>query len=161
MTGERGSDAIFSARGDGESLRNPVGGPIEVRAGAARTGAALTAFESIAAPGEGPPLHLHRAEDEIVYFLDGRFRMRIGDELHDAPPGSFAFIPRGLEHTWQNVGNRPARLLAIFVPASPGMERFFTRFADLDDTGPDAFATLAEDAGMKVLGPPLAVSDPL
>jgi quercetin dioxygenase-like cupin family protein len=159
MTGD--PDAILSTRGDGESLRNPVGGPLEIKAGAARTGAALTAFESVAAPGEGPPLHLHAAEDEIIYFLDGHFRMRIGGELRDAPAGSFAFIPKGLEHTWQNIGDRPARLLAVFVPASPGMEGFFARFAELDDPGPDAFTTLAEDAGMKVLGPPLAVSDPL
>ena len=154
-------DPILSARNEGASLRNPVGGPIEIKATGEQTGATLTAFESVAAPGEGPPLHLHTAEDEILYFLDGRFRMRIGDELRDAPAGSFAFMPRDVVHTWQNIGQHPARLLAIFVPASPGMERFFAAFAGLENPGPDSFAALAEDAGMKVLGPPLAVSDPL
>jgi quercetin dioxygenase-like cupin family protein len=152
---------ILSARGEGETMRNPVGGSIEVKAEAAQTAGAASAIETIAAPGEGPPLHLHADADEIIHFLDGHFRIRIGDERRDAPPGFFAFVPKGIGHTWQNVGDRPARLLGIFVPASAGMERFFAGFGALEDPGPDSFAALAKDSGMEVLGPPLAVSDPL
>jgi hypothetical protein len=41
------------------------------------------------------------------------------------------------------------------------MERFFERSAELpeDTRMADAFKTLARDAGMEVLGPPLAQSD--
>ena len=43
------------------------------------------------------------------------------------------------------------------------MEAFFDRFAELPPgpVGPEVFAALGRDAGMEVLGPPLAVSDPL
>jgi hypothetical protein len=51
----------------------------------------------------------------------------------------------------------------MFMPAAPGMERFFERFSAVagDGSAADAFATLADAAGMKVVGPPLAQSDPV
>jgi hypothetical protein len=55
-------------------------------------------------------------------------------------------------------------MLFVFTPASPGMERFFERFAEVAGEGSavrEAFAALADDAGMTVLGPPLAQSHPL
>jgi mannose-6-phosphate isomerase-like protein (cupin superfamily) len=154
---------IFSARGEGRFVRNPLGEGIEFKARAEQTAGALTSFEFAPMAGEGPPLHLHENEDEVIYFVDGRFRVKIDGELRDAPAGSFVFIPKGVPHTWQNVDAVPGRLLVMFMPAAGGMERFFERFADVadDDSWADAFAALAGDAGMKVLGPPLAVSDPV
>lgn len=156
--------AFLSAPGDGQSIPNPLGGGIEVWASAGSTGGELTAFESSVGAGEGPPLHVHVEDNEVLYFLDGAFRMKIADTVRAAPSGSFAFIPKGVPHTWQNVGNGPARLLVMFIPAAPGMERFFERFGDVageDASVADAFANLADDAGMKVVGPPLAQSDPM
>jgi hypothetical protein len=52
--------------------------------------------------------------------------------------------------------------LALFAPAAAGMERFFERSAELaDDTrAAAAFKKFASEAGMEVLGPPLAQSSP-
>jgi quercetin dioxygenase-like cupin family protein len=147
--------AIFRAPGDGHTVTNPVGGPLTFKARGEQTGGAMTVFESIAPPGEGPPLHLHAAEDEVVYVLEGRLRVRLGEVVHDAPAGSFVFIPKGTPHTWQNAGDVAARLLFVFTPAATGMEQFFERAAGLAD----AFKTFAGDAGMEVLGPPLARPD--
>jgi len=36
---------------------------------------------------------------------------------------SFVFAPRGIPHTFKNVGTTPARVLVIISPA--GLERFF------------------------------------
>jgi quercetin dioxygenase-like cupin family protein len=154
---------IFSAQGEGDSVRNPVGEFIEFKARAQQTAGTLTAFESAPAPSEGPPLHLHADVDEVIYFLDGTFRLRIEDAVQDAPSGSFGFIPKGLPHTWQNVGDTPGRLLVLFLPASAAMEQFFERFADVDrdPSTAERFAALAEVGGMQVVGPPLAESDPL
>jgi len=41
------------------------------------------------------------------------------------------------------------------------MERFFDAFAEMAGGGPAAFADAGRPAGMQVVGPPLAVSDPL
>ena|SRR5688572_15383096 len=149
---------IVSGPGEGHSVANPLGGGIEFKARAEETAGALTAFESAVAPGEGPPLHVHANEDEVIYFVDGRFRMMIDGADRDVSSGSFAFIPKGVPHTWQNVGDAPGRLLVMFMPAAPRMERFFERFSAVagDSSVADAFATLGDAAGMKVVGPPLA-----
>jgi len=65
-------------------------------------------------------------------------------------------------HTVDNAGDDDARILFMFTPGSPGMERFFERSAQLPENTrmADAFSTLAMDAGMMVVGPPLAQSRP-
>jgi quercetin dioxygenase-like cupin family protein len=148
--------------GEGKSLRNPVGGAIEVKALGEQTGGALSAYATEAASGEGPPLHAHDDTHEVLYFVDGTFRVRLEDEVYDAPEGTFVFVPKDVPHTWQNSGDTVGRLLALFTPASVGMEGFFERFAASTTASPAyAFAQLAPDAGMRVLGPPLAVSHPM
>jgi quercetin dioxygenase-like cupin family protein len=123
------------------------------------TGGELTVFENVIAPGDGPPAHLHEAQDESWYVLEGTLRFRLDAALEEAPAGSFVFVPRGTVHCFQNVGEGPARILVIFNPA--GMEPFFERFAELHEVDPEAFARLGAEVGMKVVGPPLAVSHPL
>lgn len=146
---------------EGETIQGPAGGPLTFKARGAQTGGTLTAFENVIAPGDGPPLHTHAAEDESWRILDGRLRFKLGDEIREAPQGSFVFVPRGVPHCFQNVGDTPATILVLFTPS--GMETFFDRFAELPDgpVDPDVFARLGRDAGMDVVGPPLAVSDPL
>jgi quercetin dioxygenase-like cupin family protein len=151
---------IIMAPGDGQTVANPAGGGLTYKARSAQTGGALTAWESTAAPGEGPPLHLHANEDEFMYVLEGRLRFIVDETEHIGPAGSFVFIPRGIPHTWQNMGDGHARILFVFTPGSPGMERFVERSAAIpqDTRMADAFETLSSEAGMNVLGPPLARS---
>jgi quercetin dioxygenase-like cupin family protein len=155
-------DALIRGRDEGDTVANPAGGDLTYKVRSEETAGALTAWESTAAPGEGPPVHVHRDEDEFMYVLDGLLRFRLGETDRMAPAGSFVFIPRGLPHTWQNAGDGEARILFGFAPASPGMERFFERAGELPDETrlAEAFGEFAQDAGMDVLGPPLAQSDP-
>jgi quercetin dioxygenase-like cupin family protein len=148
---------IVSQPGDGATVVSPAGGPVTFKARAEQTCGTLTAMESVAARGEGPPLHVHLCEDELVYVVEGRLLFRLENALHEVPAGSFVFIPRGLAHTWQGAGDGPTRFLFAFTPAAPGMERFFERAAELPDAirGPEAFRRFATDAGMEVRGAPL------
>jgi quercetin dioxygenase-like cupin family protein len=139
-------------------MRNPVGGSLTFKTRSAETGGALTALESVAAPGEGPPLHAHAGNDETMYVVDGSFRFIVDGEFRDGPAGTCVFIPRRVPHTWQNVGDEPGRLFVAFTPGAPGMETFFERFAAHAAPGPEAFRELAGDAGMTVVGPPLSAS---
>jgi quercetin dioxygenase-like cupin family protein len=152
--------AFVSTREDGTTLRNPAGGELRFTARGEQSGGSLTSFESSAAPGEGPPLHRHVNEDEVLYVFEGRLRFILDAAVEEAPAGAFVFIPRGVEHTWQNVGDVPARFLALFTPAAIGMEQFFERAAELpDDVGvAEVFKRFGADAGMEVLGPPMAAS---
>lgn len=142
-------------------MLNPLGGPLVVKLRGEESGGSMTAFESAPAPGEGPPLHTHANEDEAIYFLEGHFRVKLEGAVHDAPAGSFMFIQKGTPHSWQNIGDTPGRLFVIFTPAAPGMERFFAEFSEVDpNAAAEGFATLGPEAGMKLVGPPMAQSDP-
>lgn len=147
--------------GEGRKLRSPVGGNVTQLAFGDQSGGALTALETSAPPGEGPPLHVHVNEDEVIYVLEGELQVSLDGTVHEAAVGSFVFIPRGVAHTWQAVGDQSARFVFMFTPAAPGMEEFFARAAELtDDAGvAEAFKSFAADAGMNVVGPPLARSD--
>ena len=148
---------------EGTSVENPTGGVTTFKAVSDQSGGGLTVIEGVSAPGEGPPLHLHREQDEFIYTLDGTFRVRLGDDLIEALPGSFVFIPRNTPHTWQNAGDGRARFLATLVPASAEFEEFFMRYAELppEERVNEAFSRLAADTrAMEVVGPPLAQSNP-
>ena len=153
-------DPVTVGPGEGATIQGPAGGPLTFKVRGEQTDDALTAFENVVAPGDGPPLHTHANEDEWWYVLEGRLRFRLGDERRDAPEGAFVFVPRGVPHCFQNVGETPARILVSFTPS--GMEAFFDRFAELPDgpVDPGVFARLGAEVGMAVVGPPLAVSDP-
>jgi quercetin dioxygenase-like cupin family protein len=157
---EDGRPGFVTAAGDGQTLTNPAGAALIFMARAEQTGGAMTAFETGAAPGKGPPLHTHVREDEVLYVLQGRLRVRLEEEIHEAPAGSFVFIPRGVPHAWQNIGDNQVRFLVVFTPSAPGMEQFFERSAELGDANQvaEAFKRFAGEAGMEVLGPPLAES---
>jgi quercetin dioxygenase-like cupin family protein len=141
-------------------LRNPVGGSLSFRLRAAESGGTQTLLETVAAAAEGPPLHVHGVEAELLYVLDGAFRFRLADAVWTASAGSLMFAPAGTAHTWQNAGAAPGRLLVQFTPGSPRMEAFFEGFAARlgESPGPALFAELAVAAGMTLAGPPLAVS---
>ena len=154
---DTGTQPVAIGPGEGLSVENPVGGVLTFKATAADTGGALTAIDTVAAPGEGPPLHVH-GEDELIYTLEGTFRVRLGDDVVTAPAGSFVFIPGGIPHTWQNVDDTPGRFFAAVMPAATGFEQFFMRYARLpaEDRGVEAFTRLArETQAFAVVGPPL------
>lgn len=152
---------IALAPGEGLAVANPVGGVLTFKATSEQTAGALTALDTVAAAGEGPPLHLHREEDEFIYVLAGSFAVKVGEELIEAGPGAFVLIPRGIPHTWQNVGETEGRFFAGVMPAAAGFELFFRRYAELPEAekGVEAFARLAAETGaLEVVGPPLAAA---
>jgi quercetin dioxygenase-like cupin family protein/ketosteroid isomerase-like protein len=143
---------------EGRSVPNPIADDVIIKLTQGETGGALSMFESTPGPGAGPPMHVHANEDEVMYVVEGTIRFQLGDEMQETPAGGFAFIPRGLRHAWQNIGSEPARVMFFLTPASTGMERFFPAFAEVPEDGPvqEEFARLASEAGMEVVGPPLA-----
>jgi len=151
-------EPIMRRPGDVAPIRNPVGGDIVFAVRGDETNGRVTALETIAAAGEGPPFHTHAHEDECLVVLEGIVRFRLRDDVETAPPGSFVYVPRGVPHTWENAGATPARMLVLFTPS--GMERFFDRFSALGGAGREAFLRAADGTGMEVVGPPLAQSHP-
>jgi quercetin dioxygenase-like cupin family protein len=100
-----------------------AGDTLWLKATAADTGGAYTLLEVLAAPGGGPPPHIHENEDESFYVLDGAFELLMGQRVMALKTGAYAFVPRGTVHRFQCAGDRPGRLLILFTPG--GIEGFF------------------------------------
>lgn len=99
------------------------------------TGGAYTLFETIVPPNDpGPPPHIHKNEDEAFYILKGEFIISIGDEVFRAGPGDFAFLPRGISHSFKSQSGEVSKFLAIVSPS--GFEKFFDAVGEpvADDT---------------------------
>jgi mannose-6-phosphate isomerase-like protein (cupin superfamily) len=151
------SGAFVMKRGDGRPIQVP-GGEVTIKISSRDTGGEFAVFEGQTRPLEGPPLHLHRNQDEWWFILEGEYRFEVnGQELY-AGAGSAVFAPRGVPHTFQNVGTRPGRLMTTVVPG--GLDLFFEEVnaAAPDGTIPDPATMLPifEKYGLELLGPPLA-----
>jgi quercetin dioxygenase-like cupin family protein len=153
------SDRDRSRRRGGRACPQPLGGDITFIVRGELSDGELAALEAVAPVGDGPRLHFHGREHETVYILEGEFRWKLGGGLSVTGPSAFVFMPRGLPHTWQNIGDNVGRMLITFSPA--GIEGFFDSLADLTEFDLEAFRSAAAQQGMEVVGPALAESDPL
>jgi len=157
----RPTQAFVVGSGEGQIIPGPAGGPSTIKARTETTNGSFALLEVTIGSLQGPPAHVHRREDEMWFLLDGRFRFMADDELFEVAPGGFVFVPRGTAHCFQNLEDRPSRILVMFTPS--GMERFFEEHAMLPPgpVDPDRYRAIAERSWMDVAGPPLAVSHPL
>src|ERR1700738_5170893 len=60
----------------------------------------LGVTEVVIHPGEEPPLHVHKNEDEWFYLLDGEMTFHVAGENYSGTPGTFVSFPRGIPHTF-------------------------------------------------------------
>ena len=148
---------VFGA-GDARVIEGEVGGRNIVVVPGELTDGRLESFDQTIEPGHGPPLHLHEAQDEVFYVLEGAVRFLVGDEERRVGPGASAVIPRGTAHAFQVDGPDAARLLVTFTPA--GIEPFFRGAAQLtrEQANRDALAALSEPCGMRIIGPTMPVN---
>ena len=98
-----------------------LGGRFNIKASGAETGGAYTAIEAEFTKLAEPPPHVHHAEDEAWYVIEGGLTFTVGDEVREARPGTFVFAPAGVPHTFR-VDVEPTRVLLITTPA--GFDRF-------------------------------------
>ena len=74
-------------------------------------------------PGTGPALHLHNAQDEWFYVMEGEVRFQVGNERLALRSGESVLAPRRIPHTFSAAG-APAHMLIAFTPAGK-MEQYF------------------------------------
>ena len=67
--------------------------------------------------GGGMPRHTNTVEHE-QYVLRGHARIGIGDDVHEVRAGDVVFIPGGVIHFYENIGDEPFEFLCI-VPNKP------------------------------------------
>ena len=59
------------------------------------------------------PFHVHHADDECWYVLDGRLGFRVGDDEIEAGPGDAVFVSAGTPHAYWNAQDGPTRYLLV------------------------------------------------
>ncbi len=150
-----GSKHIVLSPGEGKIVPVP-GHEITHKVSGADTDGAYSLLE-VELIGDGPPLHIHKGEDEAFYVLEGEVKFLLGETISIAKTGSFVLVPRGTVHGWCRAGQEPAKILSIISP--PGFEQFFDEAVDLDVTDTEAYVAkgiaLAEKYNMDIVGPPL------
>ena len=104
-----------------------LNGLYEIVASADETGGKLTAMRMTIPPGMGPPPHVHDGE-ESVYVLEGQVRFHIGGETFEGGPGSFFFVPGGVEENFEPAGDEPVKLFVVYTPG--GIDRFFVEIGE-------------------------------
>ena len=80
------------------------------------TGGEYSLYELTVPPQLGALPHIHHAETEAFYVLEGEVEFLKGERTVRAGVGGFVFIPRGVVHGFKNVGQEPARCLGIVTP---------------------------------------------
>jgi len=154
------TDGFLRVPGDKQLHELTPGRPMMVGATGTDTGNSFGVVEEDIAPGDGPPLHVHEAADELAYILAGEFTWQIGDLRAKGGVGTIAFVPRGTVHSWQNSGEDPGRMLFVFSPA--GFERFLMDLSSTPEQArtPDAVNKLSAPYRTTFVGPPLAAPRP-
>ena len=135
----------------------PGGGIYRIVTTPAQTGGTHFAFEAYEPPGGGPPLHIHRTEDELFFVLDGEISFFIDGRVIRARAGETAFVPRGAAHCFKNISTRPARVLVLFTPGHiEGFFEFGVSPSGMPPSDEELIARLTELApayNLEVLGP--------
>jgi mannose-6-phosphate isomerase-like protein (cupin superfamily) len=98
---------------------------MSVKADASGTEGAFGLAEALIPFGHSPRLHVHGQEDEAFFVLEGAVEFVCGDERFRGEAGAFAFLPRGIPHSFLGVSEPAARALMLVVPG--GLEEIFNR----------------------------------
>lgn len=133
-------------------------GPSEVNVilTAAETGGALGLVEITSPPLAGPARHHHRNEDEVIAVLDGEIEVWTPEGTSRLVAGQAVFLPRGVDHAFRVVGDRPARVMATLTPG--GFEGYFQDLLACQPVMPrdrDVVTALGERYGSVTTGGPL------
>jgi mannose-6-phosphate isomerase-like protein (cupin superfamily) len=159
------TEPVVLAAGEGERIWF-TNAAMTIKATAETTDGHLCLVESEAPAGHGPPLHVHHEEHEAFYILEGEMEIVCGSDRYTASKGAFAFLPRGVPHTFRVTAGSPARFLTLAVPG--GLEGFFReagRPAEGPGLPPEAPLDVAlikrvgERYHNEIVGPPLAAID--
>jgi mannose-6-phosphate isomerase-like protein (cupin superfamily) len=142
-----------------------VGVLATIKATAEQTGWQYTLVEILAPEGYPGVLHVHHAEDEGFWILEGELTVYVGDQTMKAHPGSFLFGPKDVPHAF-TVDSGPARLLFILSPA--GFEDLIREMGEPareltippqpeeppSEAEMERMAAIATNYGGEILGPP-------
>jgi len=117
--------AASAAAGVGKLLPPGAGATLHLlgdvattKVAANETAGGLSVVELATPAGGGVDEHVHPANDETIYVLDGTFDVRVGASREVLGAGGCAFAARRTVHGFTNVGETAGRVLLISSPAT-------------------------------------------
>lgn len=105
-------------------------------------------------PMAGPPLHLHKYQDEVFQIIEGDFVFQVGNEKIHASAGDFVFGPRNIPHTFYQLSVK-AHMIFSYNPAGK-MENIMKEMAKLMPQNPEEFAKACAANDVPFVGPPMS-----
>ena len=70
--------------------------------------------------------HLHARHEEVIYLIQGKGKMRLGDKTWELKAGDIVYIPLKTLHAFTPEGG-DCRALSLFAPAFDGKDRVFVK----------------------------------
>ncbi len=109
------------------------------------------------ANGTGPALHLHTAQEDTFYVLDGVLTVQLGNDIVELGSGDFGTAPPGVPHSFTNAqADRACKAINLMTPGI-GFDRYIGQIDQVAATGDhDALERLHAQYGVTVVGPSLA-----
>lgn len=143
------------ARGEGLKLMSGPGRDLIFKVAGDDTAGAFDFFTVEVAPMSGPPLHVHHIQEEAIFVLKGRYKVRVGEEIYRCEEGGFVYMPKGLPHAFFNLTDEAGEIIVVYTPG--GGHKFYEEFGPVARSGADrtAIAGVFARHGMTLLGPPL------
>src|ERR1700730_17183578 len=119
------------------------------------TGDSIMMFEETVPAGTKSTFHLHRDSDEVAYVLSGEITFLIGDDITVGGPGTSAFMPRGVRHTWKRTGAPAGGGRFLYTPPGAGglieeQQQTGSNFSSMTET---ERAEMLQRYGWELLGP--------
>lgn len=124
-----GGTAPYARKLDQDSSVWYMGCLFGVLASSEDTGGRFGLMEMLAPKGREPSRHVHLHDDEGFYVLEGDVTFYVGEQVHEAIPGTFVFLPHGVPHSY-TFETDEVRMLALVAPG--GLEQHFqdSRFGE-------------------------------
>jgi mannose-6-phosphate isomerase-like protein (cupin superfamily) len=85
------------------------------------------------------PIHVHHADDEAWYVLEGTLCVLSGDTIVETHAGSAVFVPKGTRHTYWNPTPTPTRYLLIMTTR---IDRLIKEIHAMSDRTPEKMQAL-------------------
>ena len=151
--GEQAADGPVPLLVDANSGKTGKFGGVEIcfKLDSAQTAGNLGCAELTLAPGFlGAPPHYHKHFDEVIRVLEGTVTVLVGDTIYEVPAGGWHLRPRGIVHTFWNIGETPAKTIELYLPG--GHETYMQELAALFEDGQhpsqEQLAALGEKNGV-------------
>lgn len=61
--------------------------------------------------------HIHTRHEETFVVLEGKYEVRLANDILVAEKGDIVFVPRETPHTYRCAGSQPSKLLCLISPA--------------------------------------------